>query len=210
VESSNARENAPFEVQVMDANQNQIHFQVSDKCRPEAKSVTPGTVLVPKSASGSVEIGKYSVTDVVHNMPILVERKVRIVGGGYKVGVQIRSNLSNAADLTDFTLSVALPPSVIDKSVTVLEGGGTWDELKRIIVWTRKELKRGDSFLVSAQVEVHSMASEDLPLLPVLLRFASMKDQISSVSVNVSETSENPATILVTQTRSYSLLHRLA
>lgn len=141
-----------------------------------------------------------------------MERKVTIYGQTVRVALQVRSKLSNNGDLTDFTIAVAIPERVNGETIEITRGTGVYDDLKRTIKWSMEDLPKGESFMVSAQAQLWTTATnEDQVLLkfPVLLRCSSNFDQISNVELKAEEADGFPATVSYSQIFSFRLLHRL-
>jgi len=95
-------------------------------------------------------------------MPVLVQSKVERFGGDEleqcKISIQIRSNLNNVGSLRDITVAVAVPPTVLSKTLKLTTGAedwnGSYDELKRVIKWRVNELSQGSSVAFGAEVRV--------------------------------------------------------
>ena len=111
----------------------------------------PGVLVsVPKEEIGFVPVGRYRLTERVPHTPLLLERKVTFQKTTVRIAVQVRSRLTNAGDLEDLTMVVAIPEHVDGRTVRIVRGDGTWDDLKRIVKWRLKALRRGESYMVSA------------------------------------------------------------
>lgn len=133
-------------------------------------------------------------------------------GNVCRVAVQVRSKLTNAGDLEDLTIAVAVPERVNGNTVNVVHGDGVWDPLKRTIKWRVKKLPKGHSFMIAAQAELWSPLSpgeKKSVRFPVLLRCSSSSDQVSSVEFRATEAEGHPASISASTFHSFRLLHRL-
>lgn len=158
-------------------------------------------------------------------MPILVQSKSVIVESTStcRISVQIRSNLSNRGDLSDFTIVVAIPTTLRGNTVRVTRGNhGAFDATKRIVTWKVGSLAHGESCLVSAEAEVapevatlmrdNQLAAgvaEDKVKCPVLVRCSSDVDQVSDLALKAVTLKDSPATIVQQLGKSYQLLHRV-
>lgn len=182
-------------------------------------------VDVPKSISTACEIMMYNMNVRTQNMPILVQAMAAMVKSSTcRISVQIRSNLSNKGDLTNFAIIVAIPPTTLRGDTLKVTRGdhGVWDSNKRIVSWKIGNLPHGESCLVSAEAEVSDSISKllhDNPFspnvaeekirCPVLVRCLSKVDQVSDLALKVKAIEGIPATIVEHQSRSYQLLHRV-
>jgi hypothetical protein len=131
-----------------------------------------------------------------------------------KVVVQIRSNLNNIGTLKDINIALAIPPTVIGKTLTITNtegeekesrdadgneiGNGRYDELKRVVRWTIPELSRGSTVAFGVEVMVAKapniyVGKDDLPRFPILLRCSSIQDTVSSIQVDCRELKNNAA-----------------
>mmetsp|Transcript_13471 Transcript_13471/g.22024 ORF Transcript_13471/g.22024 Transcript_13471/m.22024 type:complete len:339 (+) Transcript_13471:79-1095(+) len=235
VESSNALKSTPFSLALSGpmVSLATIKCNKHSALEDEDASVggTIGTVRwkvnVPKSITTLTDILSYSINVRTQNMPILVQAKTALVKTKTcRISVQIRSNLSNIGDLTNFTIVVAIPPTtLLANTLTITRGDhGVWDSNKRIISWKIGALNHGESCLVSAEAEVSESIvqvmhenpfnpnrAEDRIKCPVIVRFESEVDQVSDLEMRVGELGGVPATIMEGgQVRSYRMLHRVA
>ena len=154
-----------------------------------------------------------------HSHLQLLEQKVVRSKSKIQIALQVRSKLTNPDDLTDFSIAVFVPEQVDGKSIAIATGEGVFDPWKRCIVFEKKELPKGQSFMVSAKCvldESYNKAPEkteeddgDGLKFPVMMRCRS-KDQISSVQVRASEATGHPASVSSSVVgRSYRIVHRL-
>jgi hypothetical protein len=212
-------ENIPFSLRILDPDypddsQNIIRFDTNYVTLYGPSEFN--TLSVPKDVRGKVKVASYHRSVTKNIMPILVQSKVSRSGSHLehcKVAVQIRSNLNNTGSVNNITLALAIPPTVIAKSLSIAPGpgAGVYDELKRIIRWQVKEIQQGSSIVLGAEVMVaSSLLLDDLPNFPIMLRCSSVEDTVSSMVVECQQLDEDhPVTLSVTTHRSFQLLHRL-
>lgn len=174
------------------------------------------TLSISRNTPDYVKIASYQRSVTKKFMPVLVQSKINRFGDGMKqckVAVQIRSNLNNVGSLVDISLVMAVPATVIGKTIKIVPGpgSGSYDELKRTIRWNVDELKKGNSIVFAAEVLVgSSVLMDDFPKFPVLLRCKSVKDTVSSVQIDCKELDDDhPMQLNVVQENSFQLLHRL-
>jgi hypothetical protein len=205
---SDAMKNAPFLIHVPVSSGTfslRPHAQFSE-ANPEGDVVA----RIPKSEIGFVHIANYTLTDTVEHMPILLERKISIHETSCRIAIQIRSKLTNGANMEEFSIAVAVPDDVDGESVTVLRGDGVWDGLKRILKWKLPALDKGESFMVSAQASLYAELEKGQELnFPVLLRCTSSADQISDLDIQVIAATDQPSALTHSKTHDFRLLHRL-
>ena len=157
-------------------------------------------------------------------MPLLVQSKATLKENICRVGIQIRSNLSNKGDINDLSIRVPIPNTLNASTVTITRGEdtGSWDECKRLVSWNIGTLSHGQSVLVSAEAEIsHTMAQlvaeDDLSSTkfnekiqcPVLVRCSSSSDNLTDFSVSASPWMEDPSNLTYKLDQSYRLLHRV-
>lgn len=174
------------------------------------------TLAFPRATADYVKIASYHRSVTKKFMPVLVQTKINRFGDDLKqckVAIQIRSNLNNIGSLVDINLVVAIPATVIGKSVKIISGpgAGVYDELKRVIRWNVNELKQGSSIVFGAEVIVgSSILVDEMPKFPVLLRCKSVEDTVSSVQIDCKELDDgHPVDLIVVRESSFQLLHRL-
>ncbi|KAL7541075.1 hypothetical protein ACHAXR_010614 [Thalassiosira sp. AJA248-18] len=237
VESSNANFNSPFSLHISGPMASLANITCNKHCVLEGEDEalnTPflrggniGTVQckvdIPKSEVAGCELFTYSMNTRTQNMPILVQTKSAIQDKTCRISVQIRSNLSNQGDLSNFTIIVAIPTTLKGDTLNVTRGDhGLWDANKRIVTWKIGNLLHGESCLVSAEAEIASAVAtllRDNPFdakvaekkiqCPVLVRCLSEVDQVSDLALSAMAIRGDPATIVQHQMRSYQLLHRV-
>jgi hypothetical protein len=138
-----------------------------------------------------------------------LEQKITKTRQYVQIAVQVRSKLTNQSDLTDFSLEVSVPDTIIGRSIKVVAGDGKFDELKRAILWTKNHLPKGESFMVSARANVEAELNPDELEFPVLLRCSS-QDQISTAQFQAIEAHGHPASVSsATNVMTFRMLHRL-
>jgi hypothetical protein len=129
-----------------------------------------------------------------------------------QIAIQVRSKLSNAEDLTEFSIALSISENVVGNSVEIASGeGGEYDHMKRTITWKLPHLRKGESFMVSARGKLLDEAKAgDVELkFPVMLRCRS-QDQISSTRFQAIEASGYPATVSSSTTgNTFRMIHRL-
>lgn len=83
VQSSDAMKNIPFLLLGRDSEGHAVQFQgnrkyVTSPASPPASSQAPHLVQIDKSEVTSVEVGKYTLTELVQYMPLVSIRLVRL------------------------------------------------------------------------------------------------------------------------------------
>jgi len=168
---------------------------------------------IPKSLLGQIQLASWQRSEMKRFMPVLLQRKVLRTSGNFNrciVAIQLRSNLHNKGSLKGLSVVVAIPPTVIGSSLEIKQGEGTFDNLKRVVTWTLKELLVGKSLMYVFEIDILSAVhSDELPKFPILLRCSSAEDTISNVKVNLEQMQRHPATLFVKTHSSFQLLHRL-
>jgi hypothetical protein len=180
-------------------------------------------VNIPKSELEGVELMSYSMNTKMQNTPILVQTKLAVKIKTCRISIQIRSNLKNKGDLSNFTIIVAIPTTIKAETVSVTRGdNGVWDATKRIVTWKNKSLSHGESYLVSVEAEISSalagllhenqfaskVVAEKIHC-PVLVRCSSDVDQVSDLVFTATALQGVTVTITQSQVSSYRLLHRV-
>ena len=179
-------------------------------------------VNIPKSEKVGCEVLNYTMSVRTQNMPILVQAKSTVKDNKCRIIVQIRSNLSNEGDLSNFTIIVAIPTTLLAETVKITRGeGGMWDATKSIITWKIGTLPHGESCLVSAEADVRMSPAiknviHDNPFTsniieskihcPVMIRCSSTMEHISDMALSVVGPSDK---MVQNTTSSYQLLHRV-
>lgn len=209
VQCSDAMKNAPFLLVTKSLGLNEGVISVHPNPSFVSKVGDEENVVnIPKHEIGLVPIARYTLTNEIQHMPLLLERKVTVSGTSCRIAVQVRSKLSNRGNMEDFTIAVAVPECVNGESVEILRGEGEYDELKRTIMWKLAELQKGESFMVSAQAKLWEPTTEIQ--FPIMLRCSSSTDQISDVEFEVTAAEGYPSSITFNTTHSFRLLHRLS
>lgn len=239
VKSPNVNENIPFCLKISGPMAPLATITCHDHCALEAdEDATMNTpfsrggkvgevrckVDIPKSDSEERKIMSYSMNVRTQNMPMLVQAKAAVVKEmACRVSVQIRSNLSNQGDLSNFTIVVAIPTTLKGDTLKITRGDyGIWDANKRIITWKIGNLPHGESCLVSAEADLTSsvvnvlrdnpfepQALEGKIRCPVLVRCLSEVDQVSDLVLTAVPLERSPARVVQQQMKSYQLLHRV-
>jgi hypothetical protein len=230
VESTDSNQNAPFRLNLSGPMASVAKVKCHKHCvlltslkdeyvpNNDAKSFK---VTLPKSL-GQTNIATYTIENVqTQNMPILLQTKATLHGTICKIGVQVRSNLSNLGDLHDFIIVLLIPTTLKSHTVKITRGtNGEMDEMKGIVTWKIGHLGHGKSKLVSIEAEMNdtlidmmeSLGSEvvqDKIEFPVLVRCCSGMDQISDVVLSCGSLEEAPASVGVQVMRSFRLIHRV-
>lgn len=207
VQCSDAIQNAPFVIRAHDL---QIPVKPNPVYATSSDQLHKVIVQIPKHELGFVAVAHYSFAGEIEHMPILLERKVSIHETACRVALQVRSKLTNQADMDEFTLAVAVPERVDVASLEILRGQGEWDDLKRTVMWKLESLKKGESFMVSAQARFEkALENGEEVCFPVLLRCSSSGDQITSLDFEVEEAEGHASSLSSQTTHSFRLLHRL-
>lgn len=215
VQCSDAKRNAPFCLEAVEGHDKSLVIHPNRTFSPHCEDIDQNStkqsnyVAIPKHEIGYIPIATYSMSSIVQHMPLLLERKITITGSSCRVAVQVRSKLSNVGDISQFSVAVAVPEYVDVQSVQIVRGDGVWDELKRTIKWNRSFLKRGESFMVSAQAELLDGFNKDELQFPVMLRCLSTTDKISNVEFRVVKNESHPSSVTCHKAYSFLLLHRL-
>mmetsp|Transcript_32170 Transcript_32170/g.68082 ORF Transcript_32170/g.68082 Transcript_32170/m.68082 type:complete len:368 (-) Transcript_32170:144-1247(-) len=228
--STNVKENTPFRLIITGPMTSLANFTSADHCVIEDKNIVSDTVNckvnIPKSELAGCEILRYSMNVRTQNMPILVQAKAAIIDNKNtcRISVQIRSNLSNRGDLSNFSIIAAIPTTLQGDTLKVTRGDhGVWDANKRIITWKIGNLPHGESCLVSAEAEISkpiaklmyenrftkSLAEEKIHC-PILVRCLSEEDQVSDLTLSTKALKNAPAMIVQHKKVSYQLLHRVS
>jgi Adaptor complexes medium subunit family len=209
VQCSDALKNAPFCLTPQSLQNNEGTLTLNPNPEFFVKDTGGENIVkIPKHEIGFVPILRYTLNNKIQHMPLLLERKVTVSGVLCRIAVQVRSKLTNNGNLQNFTVAVAVPECVNGASVEIVRGEGDYDELKRTIIWKLDELQKGESFMVSAQAKLWEPT--EAIQFPVLLRCASVSDQISNVEFKVTASSGYPSSITFNTTYSFRLLHRLS
>jgi len=212
IQCSDAKRNAPFVVHAATNEPTLMLRPDLNVSKQSPKDVANNCVLVqvPKHDIGFVPVAHYTIQQRVQHMPLLLERKVTIHGTLCRIAIQVRSKLSNAGDMEEFTVGLAIPEHVDGDTVSIVRGEGAFDALKRIVKWKLPTLDRGESFMVSAQAELWKPLADDQDVrFPVLLRCTSAADQISAIDFQATQADGNPSSITASKSNAFRLLHRL-
>jgi hypothetical protein len=159
----------------------------------------------------------YSMDNVeTQNMPILLQTKCTRHNPTIRIGIQIRSNLSNLGDLHDFCIVLSIPSGVQGPTVQITRGNGEYDEMKGLVLWKIGHLGHGKSHLVSVEgtltedlLDKMEAGGEGRIDFPVLVRCSSGLDQISDLVLSVGSLEECPVRLGVQIVKSFRLIHRV-
>mmetsp|Transcript_39520 Transcript_39520/g.95573 ORF Transcript_39520/g.95573 Transcript_39520/m.95573 type:complete len:335 (+) Transcript_39520:92-1096(+) len=184
-----------------------VSYSKKYDARGQQKKVS--VITIPKTTVGFVPIASYHFKETIDHMPLLLERRVTRKGDMVQVAVQVRSKLTNLYDLTDLSITMALPDPVIEDDVEVNVGEGTYEQMKRVITWKLSALQKGDSFMVSVRCLVNEDADDASLKFPIILRCSSL-DQISTGEFIAVEAMGYPAALTTEViSRTFRLIHRL-
>ena len=228
VESTDSNQNAPFRLTISGPMSSIANVKCYDYCTPLMNQSTtndPSTsyeVSIPKSILEPRHIATYTIDKAqTQNMPILLQTKVTIFNNTCRIGIQIRSNMSNIGDLHDYIIVLSLPTMLKMHTVTITRGSnGGLDEMKGIVSWKIGHLGHGKSNLVSVEAEMESVLIdmvnsmgvehvEETMDFPVLVRCSSGVDQISDINLSCGALKGVPASVAVQIVKSFRLIHRV-
>eukprot|EP00986_Skeletonema_menzelii_P007596 scaffold2983_cov152-Skeletonema_menzelii.AAC.10 len=221
----------PFSLQITSPPSSECDIMYQNLCKVQTERKIQGSkqrsikckVDLPQSKDES-EVLRYSMTAETKNMPLLVQSKATLRGNICRVGIQIRSNLSNQGDINDLSISIPIPNTMQKSTVKITRGAdtGSWDDCKRMVTWKIGTLAHGQSVLVSVEAEIsHTMAQlladDDLSSTkfnekiqcPVLVRCSSSSDALTDFAISASPWMEDPTNLSSQQDQSYRLLHRV-
>lgn len=209
----NAGENPPVQLKIFDPDYPDDDSFILNKHFIIEEDDGIKALVVPKNVIGQIQLASWERTVVKRFMPVLLQSKVIRTGSNESrcmVAIQLRSNLRNKGSLKALTATVAVPPTVISTSLEIKQGGGTYDDLKRVITWTLMELPVGKSLMFGFEVDIlPTFHPEEVPKFPILVRCRSTDDTISSVKINLEKMQGHPVTLNVNTYASFRLLHRL-
>ena len=119
-----------------------------------------------------------------------MQSKVKVAGQLCRVAIKIRSNPANKHDLSNVAIMMAVPPDLDGETVKMSKKGGVWDKMKRAISWSMQRIKPGETKELQIQLQFDSDWNEgsgefknDVPIFPVLLRFETKNELLSSVDI---------------------------
>ena len=134
------------------------------------------------------------------------------------MAIKIRSNPANKHDLSNVAIMMAVPPDLDGETVKMSKRGGVWDKLKRTIVWSAKSIKPGETKELQIQMQFESERDEgaddskdDAPSFPVLLRFDTKNELLSSVDIDLGDPSADEfmyEEFAMKLTKSFRVMHR--
>lgn len=127
-----------------------------------------------------------------------------------RVALQISSNPSNSASLTDLTIIMSTPDVVIGETLLTQPTGGVWDEEKRGVVWCVSELGGGEKFQLQARFEtIKNRVSKDALQFPVTVRCQCLFAQLSDIEMEVRDMPDKySAEMTMKVARRFRLSHR--
>lgn len=139
-----------------------------------------------------------------------VQSKVRTNGVVCRVALQISSNPSNEKPLTELTITLSVPESVIGESVITQPEGGIWIAKKRHVVWCVKELGSGEKFVLQAQFQLKkgTLENGDSPAFSTMVQCQSMSAQLSNVSLDCCDAKGFPGEVNVKIARRFRISQR--
>lgn len=112
------------------------------------------------------------------------------------MAVKVRSNPSNKHNLSNVAVLLAVPPDLNGETVKMNRKGGIWDGMKRIVAWSCRALKPGQTLEFQAQLEFNSIRDAQkksqesaLPTFPVMVRFENKEEHLSSVDLEIGDPS---------------------
>ena len=165
-------------------------------------------------SSDPFQILKYTGSEFLRPIPLLVSTKVRVAGKVCRVGVKIRSNPSNRQKVKNTVVLIAIPPDVNGESMKMSLEGGVWDPIKRIIIYKCEDMKCGETVDIQLQFEylapsLDAKEAVNLPRFPVLVRCDGVNDQLSSVELRVGGTLDDiKKYYALKMDKTYKLFHR--
>jgi hypothetical protein len=170
-------------------------------------------VTVPRGMKEQFKIASYHRTITKKYMPVEVDSNVVRKGDicNIVVKIQAKKNTHSKGTMGNILVAMAVPPTVIGKSLKLLSGDGVYDGLKRIVKWSVSKLENGGVIRFEAEVKVAKkvIGEREVPSFPIVLRCSSKEDTVSSIEVNIEPMKNQPVTLNVIQHRSFKILHRL-
>jgi hypothetical protein len=137
-----------------------------------------------------------------------VQTKVKMDGGFCRVALQISSNPNNESNLTDLTIVMGVPDSVVGETLLTQPAGGVWEQSKSSVMWCVSELGSGEKFQLQARFEMKKDATEELQF-PVIVRCQCLDVHQSGIEFDVRDNSEQfPADVVLNVARRFRLSHR--
>jgi len=135
----------------------------------------------------TINIIKYTGSELLRPIPLLVNSKVQVASKHCRVRVKIRSNPSNQQPIQQVVILVAVPPNIDGETLKMSTKGGMWDPMKRLIVWSAPVLASGETMEVQMQFEIVTSDADRItpPKFPILVRCDGMKDQLSDITIRI-------------------------
>lgn len=170
-------------------------------------------VTVPRGLKERFKIASYHRSITKKYMPVEIDSNVVRKGDicNIVVKIQAKKNTHSKGAMENILVAMAVPPTVIGKSLKINSGDGVYDDLKRIVKWNVGKLENGNSIRFEAEAKVAKkvIGVKDIPSFPIVLRCSSNEDTVSSIEVNIEPMKNQPVTLNVIQHRSFKILHRL-
>lgn len=115
------------------------------------------------------------------------------------MAIKIRSNPANKHDLSNVAIMMAVPPDLDGETIKMAKRGGIWDQMKRTISWSSRSIKPGETKELQIQLQFDSerndgsdlYSKDNAPTFPVLLRFDTKDELLSSVDIELGNPSED-------------------
>lgn len=167
-----------------------------------------------ESLAKPMNLIKYTGSEYLRPIPLLVNVKVRVVGNFCRVGLKIRSNPTNDQKIQNMVILIAVPPDVSGESVKMSRQGGRWDPMKRVIIYKCDTLICGETVDVQLQFDYKSPALENgggtmrLPRFPMLVRCDGLNDQLSTIGIKVCGALGDTKVHELHVDKSYKVFHR--
>ena len=175
-------------------------------------------VTIPQNidclSSDPFQILKYTGSEFLRPIPLLVSTRVRVAGKVCRVGVKIRSNPSNKQQVKNAIVLVAIPPDVNGESVKMSIKNGAWDPLKRVIVYKCEDMKSGETVDMQLQFEylaptLDAKEVANMPRFPVMVRCEGFNEKLSSIELKVGGTLDDVKKYYALKLdKTYKLFHR--
>jgi len=155
-----------------------------------------------------VNIIKYTGSEFLRPIPLLVNSKAQVASKYCRVRIKIRSNPSNEERIKNLVVLVAVPPNIDGESMKMSISGGIWDPMKRLISFTECELISGETMEVQLQFEI--LSSDGVPKFPILVRCDGEKDQLSDIVIRLGQQTKEGVleSKCLVVSKSYRLFHR--
>jgi hypothetical protein len=140
----------------------------------------------------------------------LLKTKINKKEDRCRVGIRLRANPQNKYELTDIFVMIVLPLHIDGENVTMSRKGGVWDEMKRTLTWTIKELPAGDIIDIQAQFRCYNgvlLSMDEWSKFPVLAR-CNGDITFSRINMNSDYTEKGSVPVELEVERSATVLYR--